>query len=129
MQGTTKRLLKEERMQREFELAWAAGFFDGEGYIGITLDRRWLKLSLSINQVDREVLDRFNSATGDLGKIYGPNTYRTSSGSRLKPQYKLQVIRHKNIQIVFDLLLPYLSGVKRRQGMEAIRRFNEKAPN
>lgn len=76
----------------EFELAWAAGFFDGEGCV--TLDKRSGQPVISIAQIDREVLDRF------------PNS---------KSQYKYQCSRLDDVRQVVSLLHPYLSKIKREK--------------
>ena len=62
---------------RKSDLAWAAGFFEGEGSVGAFKTGRPRKdgtrrigVSLSINQVDRECLDRFREVVG-VGRIYG----------------------------------------------------------
>jgi hypothetical protein len=63
------------------ELAWAAGFFDGEGCIsvgrravypekGIVNSR--LRLVVTVTQAHPQPLERFRRAVGDLGSIKGP---------------------------------------------------------
>lgn len=59
-------------MNRE-ELAWSAGFFDGEGWVGIS--GRGKQLCLRVVQVDRMVLDRFAAAVG-IGRVTGPRARR-----------------------------------------------------
>jgi len=59
------------------ELAWAAGFFDGEGWSGLSQEagRRTGQPQARINQADPngvpEVLRRFRSSVG-FGRIGGP---------------------------------------------------------
>lgn len=55
-------------MNRE-ELAWAAGFFDGEGCFSYSKSGQYV--CVSIGQTVREPLERFKLAVG-LGVIYGP---------------------------------------------------------
>lgn len=55
------------------ELAWAAGFYDGEGSTSQGRSRRetgtYLCARVSITQLDREALERFRAAVLGLGKI------------------------------------------------------------
>lgn len=78
----------QERQCADLELAWAAGFFDGEGCFG---GQRYL--SASIGQVNRTNLFRFQAAVGvgvvsrpyDKGnkpisfyRAYGDNAFKLS---------------------------------------------------
>src|SRR5207247_4911519 len=61
-----------------FDLAWAAGFFDGEGWANAVAQegRKTKQPQARINQADPngvpEVLLRFQRAVGGLGRIGGP---------------------------------------------------------
>lgn len=55
-------------MNRE-ELAWAAGFFDGEGTTSYERSGQHGQLRLQVGQKDRRPLDRFQAALG-VGRIY-----------------------------------------------------------
>lgn len=108
-------------LDNETELAWAAGFFDGEGHISAKSNRQgpWLQLKLTIGQTDRQVLDRFQKAVG-LGRVYGP--YPT-----LKPEwnpiYEYSVQSKGDVEVVVQLLLPYLSPVKKEQCLGAFQKY------
>jgi hypothetical protein len=56
-------------MNRE-ELAWAAGFFDGEGWTGL---RGPTTVGMSVTQMELQPLVRFHNAVG-VGTIYGRGT-------------------------------------------------------
>lgn len=103
------------------ELAWAAGFFDGEG--NTNAYRKGgsgpFVLQMSVTQVHRETLERFQRALGGLGTIYGP--YSTISG-RL-PQYTIKIRTHEHIQAAVSMLWPWLCPPKRIQATGAIRDF------
>lgn len=103
----------------ETERAWAAGFFDGEGTTCVI--NGW-HLSLSIGQVGREVLDRFNAATGNLCSIYGPYDVPNPRDSSLKcqPQHQLATRSGAKVQQVVALMWDYLGTVKREQAAAAI---------
>jgi hypothetical protein len=113
--------------QSEIELAWAAGFFDGEGntcYTRLAGKRRG-NVRLTIGQAGDpddpgaypEVLERFLAAVG-VGHIYGPYLH---SNPRAKPVYQYQVYRATARQ-VYELLKPHLSTVKCAQAESAILR-------
>ena len=107
------------------ELAWAAGFFDGEGCITLS---RGLP-TLSIAQVDREVLDRFKRAVGP-GSVNGPYDYaskeRREHFLNRKPQYRYQLSRLDDVRNVIDLLSPYLSSIKKEKAYELLSQVAEK---
>lgn len=54
----------------EIEIAWAAGFFDGEGWTGSYQkhERTSVTLKMHVTQTDKKVLERFQAAVG-CGKI------------------------------------------------------------
>lgn len=107
------------------ELAWAAGLFDGEGYIGCRIIKRtrggWPQgqLKLSISQNDRQVLDRFQLACGGLGKVLGP--YKSCKPGNIHYDYQTQ--KFETVQQVICLLWPWLSPVKKQQATNACRKI------
>lgn len=56
-------------MNRETDIAYAAGFFDGEGAIMVTFDK-YLRIEVSVSQKHPEVLRWFHRAFG--GNVYLP---------------------------------------------------------
>ena len=107
----------------ELELAWAAGFFDGEGSTNISKTRTGWYLRISIIQNDREVLDRFHKALAGLGKVTGPNQYSYNKN----PWYSYSLTGSKAHEAL-NLLFPYLSSVKREQALAVIKKIRENAP-
>lgn len=95
------------------ELAWAAGFFDGEGNICLHFPHKDQSASaiLAIKQIDRRPLDRFNIATLEIGKVYGPYTYNYNKN----PYFRYTVCGVYKCQIISSLLYPWLSEPKREQ--------------
>lgn len=103
------------------ELAWAAGFFDGEG--SCTLKRSQNKTGrrtvsyapyISVAQVDRQVLDRFQAAVGGLGIIRGP--YIAAKASKnTRPCWQFATSRFEHSQAIVALLWEWLSPIKRGQ--------------
>lgn len=100
------------------ELAWAAGFFDGEGSCCIktiiekgSIVRTRKYVDLSVSQVALSPLYRFQKAIGGTGKIYTnrPTPYWRSS-------------KHEVVQAAVAMLWPFLCMPKRNQ---IIRTFKE----
>jgi len=94
------------------ELAWAAGFFDGEGWAGLAQEqgRRTAQPQARVNQADArgvpEVLLRFQSAVG-IGRIGGP--YREAGRIDL---YRWLVSSRAHVELLHHLLMPWLGQVK-----------------
>ncbi len=107
----------------ELELAWAAGFFDGEGSTNISKTKTGWYLRISIVQNDREVLDRFHKAIGGLGKVTGPNQYSYNKN----PWYRYSLVGSK-AHAALGLLFPYLSSIKRAQALAVIEKIKKNAP-
>lgn len=94
-------------MSTETELAWAAGFFDGEGSAVLSPSAGGkLYARVSIGQNTREALDRFCAAVG-VGKVYGPYTSNVP--------FKYQVNGVESVRGIADALGPFLCSVKREQ--------------
>jgi LAGLIDADG DNA endonuclease family protein len=88
------------------ELAWAAGFFDGEGHVR-AVGRGHVRVQLA--QVEKEPLERFQRAVLNLGKFYGPY----EQGHR--PVWHFRTHNFEESQAVIALLWNFLSGPKRQQ--------------
>lgn len=102
-------------MDRE-ALAWAAGFFDGEGSIS--------RKQIQVWQCDREVLDRMCAVVG-AGKVLGPYTshHRSATkadGHQRRPMYCLNISSFEKSQAVVALLWTWMGSVKRRQVARAL---------
>lgn len=98
------------------ELAWAAGFFDGEGntHTEKRRDRSSRPIRMSISQCDMGPLDRFNAAIGGVGKVYGPYA-RTG-----REIWTLTVFGIESVAKVLASLRPYLCDPKIVQAEKAI---------
>ena len=114
------------------ELAWSAGFWDGEGSCGYygKNDGQLRKASssylrASVNQTDREPLDRFLQAVG-IGKVYGPYT-PTKNLLSSTPYWSYQIVG-KAVDQLFDRLWPWLCEPKRKQYLAARAKFDERPP-
>ena len=101
------------------ELAWSAGFFDGEGSTFARRAKRrpgYAQLNLNIPQSGRNgvpaVLRRFQLAMLGMGHISGPSRIGL---------YMLRYHARAEANHVLFLLWPYLGEVKRAQAAEAIK--------
>src|SRR5688572_7011226 len=98
------------------ELAWAAGFFDGEGWAAKENPRG---VGAQINQADNDgipiALIRFQAALYGLGRIGGP----VRKPDR-KDLYHWVVSSKPDVHLLLDLLTPWLSHVKLLQLSHAL---------
>ena len=111
-------------MNRE-ELAWAAGFVDGEGHFGLHLSqgkksRPYGAITLNVAQKDRQVLDRFQAALG-VGKVYGPYSH----GAKPTKYFAFFSHNFEHTQAAIAMLWPWLSLVKRLQAKQTLLAYAE----
>jgi hypothetical protein len=96
------------------ELAWAAGFFDGEGHTRSRpiSNRGRQSPILSVEQVDIRALQRFHKAVLGVGRMYGP--YGPYQGNK-QPYYRWQTTNLPESIAACGLLWNWLGPVKRGQ--------------
>lgn len=104
------------------ELAWCAGFFDGEGNVG-AYDRKkgdyiQPRLILQIAQTDSFVLERFAKAVG-VGNLTGPYKPKTLKSS-VYWCYRIEGMN--NVQHVVALMWNWLSPQKQGDAIVAMNR-------
>lgn len=107
------------------EIAWFAGFYEGEGNIhnekkyrdrnGLESYRISKKVYLRIGQCNLEPLLRAQDVF-DLGGIYGP--YKIKGGT--KPFYNITYRGLEECQAVFAAIYPWLSQDRKEQFIEAL---------
>lgn len=96
-------------MTHREQLAWVAGFFDGEGHVSEHSDGRAShRPMLAISQKERGPLDRVEAAVG-FGRVRGPYT----SNGRTKHVYQLTSFEH--IQAFCAMVWVWLGPTKREQ--------------
>jgi hypothetical protein len=100
------------------DLAWAAGFFDGEGStIARTHSARpgCYQLTLTIPQSGRDgvpqLLLRFQRVMLGMGRITGPNDEFV---------YMLRFAAREEVRLVLELMWPHLGEIKRAQATRAM---------
>lgn len=108
------------------ELAWSAGFLDGEGTYGMHTARRKTQrkdqytFRIQAAQVYREPLDRLQAALG--GNVNGPyGPYHTNQ----KPYYQWSITGYAEAKEAFFKLLPFHSSIKAEQGLKAWADYHE----
>lgn len=106
-------------MNRE-ELAWAAGFFDGEGYTGRHNYARGFRWSprMGITQYHAEPLVRFLDAVG-CGRVYVDQT---------RERFAWVANGDRDVSKVFGLLAPWLGRKKIRQAAAMFAAFRAQPP-
>lgn len=104
------------------EVAWAAGFFDGEGSVFVTRKRNVKRtgreglvdvntVGISVCQVDRRPLDRFRAVVGGPN-VRGPYKPKTANSNEY---YRWQAEGRPSVHRVLVILWPYLSEPKKEQ--------------
>lgn len=98
------------------ELAWAAGFFDGEGSIFV-IGKTHLGVRLAVGQTDVRPLHRFDEAVNSLGTLNKPIP---KTNPKHNPLWIYQVQKFEYVQAIIALLWKYLSEPKREQARLAL---------
>lgn len=98
------------------ELAWAAGFMDGEGNFRYNDKRKYGKgiPVVQAAQIQREPLDRLVGVLG--GKVYGPYSYRPEQ----QPYHTWSLGTFEKCQAAIAMLWPFLCSTKKAQAREAL---------
>ena len=101
---------------RRQELAWAAGFFEGDGCFSYSTSIRGV--CAAILQRDREVLDHFLAIVG-VGKVYGPYE-RPEGGLGGKPFFQYRAHGFEKTQAIVAMLWFKLGTAKRKQAIAVL---------
>jgi hypothetical protein len=89
------------------DAAWAAGFFDGEGYTGPRRTKKGVYeyVHLGISQKDPEVLEKFKTIMG-VGNIYKMKN---------RELHSYDVVKRADVDKVLKIMWPYLGTLKKNQ--------------
>jgi hypothetical protein len=120
-------------MIEDTELAWAAGFFDGEGSVSRMYPSRnkrnkkgeqypsgekgYMQIQVAQREDNAEVLHRFAAAVG-VGSVRGPYGPYKGASINAKPYYLFGVYT-KTAEAVLDAIWPWLSSRKRADALAA----------
>jgi hypothetical protein len=114
-------------MSKQTELAWAAGFFDGEGTTVCTVNNGYPHslIQMRVSQADDDeqiakVLIRFEAAVG-VGKVYN-HCAPTATHRRVR---QWVVCKTSDVIRCMELLTPYLSGRKLKQIEKCLALYEE----
>lgn len=102
----------------EIEIIWAAGLFEGEGYICVACPKGkggrtsngW---RLGIEMTDKDIVERF-AKVFNLTVKFKPKAHKNP---KWKDLYVAQVSHQAKVKEIVDALLPYM-GERRRSKME-----------
>lgn len=109
------------------DIAWAAGFLEGDGHFGWHHDgrfrradgsfgKKWGQPIVVADQVYREPLDKLRSIF-NMGKVYGP--YASASG---RGKYRWELSSNQAAAVMLTLWT-FMSSIKREQIETAISRW------
>jgi hypothetical protein len=120
--------------KKDIELAWAAGFYDGEGsskaiYYHYKTKKGKARnpsrnVCMSVSQCELAPLERFKKAVNNLGHINGPYHYKAQ-----KRPYWIWSSSCASAKEVFKKLKPYLSQAKKLQYELVSDSLNSYVPN
>lgn len=100
------------------ELAWAAGFYEGEGCIS---SDKTLRPRIFIHQVGREPLDKFRDVVG-CGMVRGPYGPPVGSPNR-QPIHSYELEGFTDVQALVAMIWSWLSERRQRQAVEILNRY------
>lgn len=105
------------------ELAWAGGFFEGEGcitqYNGWSNNRRYMYPKLEVSSTDLDALERFRKCLGGLGTITRPESDKRKP-DHYKPKFRWFLSSWPIVQAVVALLYPFLCTRRQARAREVL---------
>ena len=115
-------------IERDLDIKWAAGFFEGEGYAGFknfynkTWKRYYPRLTVSVVQSHKEPLDAFRDIIG-YGEVRGP--YGPYSTNR-KAFYSYHLSGDQAAEAI-ERMLPYLfqKGEQSKSALDEYKSYQE----
>jgi hypothetical protein len=120
------------------EIAWLAGFVDGDGYIGLTKnschDKKTKRFNTSvtamlhISNCDEEIILKARDVMRKLGLNPYIRMYKEGKRSRKRDHYRVQVKHMRKMIKLLTPLIPYMTGNK-KQRAELVLEFCESRLN
>lgn len=114
------------------DVAWAAGFFDGEGCTNYHVQKKRDgtprpkgNIQITVGQKEPLLLQRFQEAIGGVGHIYQRIQYSYNN----HPVWTLQIQRTDDVLHTIRVLWPFLGFHKRAQALKALRKFEAERDN
>lgn len=116
----------------EDELAWMAGFFDGEGSIGIQSSRHrdkgnvFYKLYVSVGNTEKVLLEPFRERFGGSIRVDKRKSVRTDKHDRVKDYYIWRCDARKAKYVIKQILLYLKHQKKIEQAILGLKFQNQK---
>jgi hypothetical protein len=108
-----------ELTQRDIDVAWAAGLFEGEGYIVIHTPKSMNRspyLSVGIGSTDEDVIQRFASL---FSHGFRHVDYRSRDNENHKDLYRWTTQRAGAAEVV-NLFMPFFSERRRAKALQGL---------
>ena len=108
------------------QLAWAAGFFDGEGNVPFAVYRNGQGkatrgITLQVAQCHPQPLERFQAAVAGLGALRGPYP----KPAPRQPVWQFTISGHPGVSAAVAMIFPFLGPVKQEQARTALCRYRD----
>lgn len=100
---------------QQIDIAWAAGFYEGEGHLSYRTGNGGPLVV--INQCNKEPLDKLQALFG--GQVYGPKKVK---GGR-QDVYIWNLTKHTESRSFIYSIFPYLSDKKQKDTLDKIDRY------
>ena len=104
------------------DIAWAAGLFEGEGYI--SKERVGGKSShrLAINLTDKDVLEKFVSVVGfgSVRELHNQLLDKKVKEGKWKPCFVWEINNKKETRRILDMFLPYFGDRRAHRAMNML---------
>lgn len=125
----------------EADIGWLAGIIDGEGSISLAMgyikNGRLNNMSprIEIGNTDKELVEKFVKIVKSLGcGIYmtlkkeslQSKLVKAKEGKNFKPIYYAKAVGFLRTKKILDIVLPYLTGLKRIRGELIIKFINDR---
>jgi hypothetical protein len=132
LEDEVKAEMDNQQVTRE-EIGWLAGFIDGEGYIGISLNKnhsngcKTIKVEMSVCNTDKAMIDKYVAIINKLGSnpyLKKQKKYKCYNGDNKKDVYRATLHRMGPLFRVLKAFLPHLTGQKKTRA-ELIYEFLE----
>ena len=106
--------------QRYTDIVWAAGLFEGEGYI-CPDKRRNCYWTLGIEMTDKDVLDRYANVIGS--DLLRPR--KTIQKTQHKQSWIVVTTKRSEVLRILKMFLPHFGKRRAEKAIEAINHLNE----
>lgn len=98
--------------------SYLGGLYTGEGHFGLTVRRTKSGLQVNptavISMADKVTIDTAAGIFRDLGIAHYQALKEAKRYGSKKQQYAIQVTGHKRVRRLCEMLIPYLTGDKKR---------------